>query len=166
MSNKSLRVSFGSKSSRIAAPLAAVALGGISSHATSRIPQVINNARCESAVEDLKKSHLNVPMGAQTLTQRPVIIVYKQGNLKWTNEDEDRFLDLAKKEALGEASSSQLQDLESMSERRLSLKHQFTLEELVWNAKQEEARAELLEAMQRFLRVQVSPSWAGAKEVR
>ena len=159
MPSRSNNIRFRKSSIGAAFPLAAVALGGISSQATSNVSPIVN-----SAVSSVTNQS-NVPTLAPVCFTASAHVSLRPQR-KWTDVDENEFLRLAKSEALGKASPEELIRLGELSNIRTDLKHNYTLEELIWYAQQEKARAELLEAMQRFLSVQFSSPWASAKEFK
>ncbi|HBJ87810.1 MAG TPA: hypothetical protein DDZ88_28920 [Verrucomicrobiales bacterium] len=85
---------------------------------------------------------------------------------KWTDQLEHSFVKLAKKEAVGQASVEESKELEHLESVRNRLKAPLKFEELVWQAKHEEAIQNLLKAMHGYLTVCAGPAWQGATRNR
>lgn len=85
---------------------------------------------------------------------------------EWTDQLESRFIALAKKDALGEADSAEIAELEQLEHLRNRRKFPLKFDELVWHAQHEEATQKLLSAMQEYLSFCAIPSWTDTKRNR
>lgn len=99
----------------------------------------------------------------KAMSTSSVVRVYSVDDSEWQSHDESKFISLAKKEALGDIAASDLEVLEALSEKRNRLKHRRSIDDLIFYAKQEQARVELIEAMSRFLKAFNQPRWQGSK---
>ena len=143
-------------------PMAVVAVGGIGAVQANLLPTVDRVGEASFAfTEEVASTDVN-----QVLATSQVVRVWSTIDEEWTNKQESEFIRLAKLEALDTIDESQRIRLEELGERRSRLKHRRSLDDLIFYAKQEQARAELIEAMGRFLSVHNQPRWKGSKTSR
>jgi hypothetical protein len=69
---------------------------------------------------------------------------------KWSSQDEKRFLDLARKEALDTATAEEMRELEDLSRQREQKKVKLSLDEILFRRRQSELEHQLLTALREF----------------
>jgi hypothetical protein len=147
-----------SKGVRTALPIAALAF-------TSDI-QGTDNVKTAIAGEIQSSETVNPALIAVSSTANAAPMQITLLLEEWTDQSERRFITLAKKDALGKASPTEIIELEQLEHLRNRLKFPMKFDELVWHAQHEEATQKLLSAMQEYLSFCAGPGWAGAKRNR
>ena len=81
-----------------------------------------------------------------------------QPEVSWTPEHEERFLELAGREATDELAPEDAAELERLSQMRRGLKNPRRGEELLWEYEQRELTRELISALSRYVTFHKPPS--------
>lgn len=90
-----------------------------------------------------------LPVNAQAHANA-VVFNFSDQSPQWQKSDERRFLELARKEALGTASVEEIKMLEAESKRRDRLKCRLSIDEILFRKRQKEIELKLLSTLQEY----------------
>ncbi|MDH7502016.1 MAG: hypothetical protein QHJ82_04780 [Verrucomicrobiota bacterium] len=76
---------------------------------------------------------------------------YSEQASQWTKAMAKRFRELVRKDAFGDLTNAESLELEQLARDRRNLLHPRTIEEVLWEAKQREVTAKLLEALREYV---------------
>ncbi len=91
-----------------------------------------------------------LPAGV-TEVETSLVRSYKEPASEWTKSMAKRFRELARKEALGTISEAELAELEQLARDRRLLQHPRTVEEVLWETKQQAVTAKLVQALREYV---------------